>query len=53
MQTGRGSHGPAALFLLFFLFHNFAAFVVTTVGANGVGQAHLAAVTALHKVARL
>jgi hypothetical protein len=49
-QTRREGHGARAfqgLFLLiFFDFDYFAALVVPAFGANGVGQAHLAAVGA-------
>ena len=37
---------------LFFDFDDFTAFVVTAVRADSVGQAHLAAVAALHQVCR-
>jgi hypothetical protein len=51
MNTGRVFfHGPLGLFL-FFDVDYFAAFIMSTVRAHGVGQAHFSAIAALHQVA--
>ena len=55
-HAGREFHGPAVwlFFLLAVVFDTnyFTAFVMAAVGANRVRQAQLAAVAALHQVAR-
>ena len=54
METGRGWHGPFHQSELFLLDgDHFAAFVVAAVGADGVGQPHLAAVAARDQIAGL
>jgi hypothetical protein len=50
MDTGRDNHSRPVDQLFLFNADNFAAFVMTTVGADGMRQPHFAAVAALNQI---